>query len=63
MKEEVTDVARRMELINASTSYGGPLQNNDNVNLLSGFSKDFEEMYKAIIVRGDDTYRFFSGYS
>ena len=31
--------------------------------LLQGFAKDFEEMYKALIVRGGDTFKWFSSYS
>jgi hypothetical protein len=65
LKDFITDVGKRMEIINLSTKFGvsggGPQMN--EATLLTTYAKDIEDMIKGVMISGKDTFQLFSMYS
>jgi hypothetical protein len=57
LKDFISNVGKRMEVINLSTKFGviGGAQMNE-ATLLSTYGKDIEEMIKGVMISGKDTF-------
>jgi hypothetical protein len=68
LKDEVSAMDRRMQVLNCQTQFTGASNNalpgmDPLAMVIRDYQKDFLEMHKALAVRGNDTYKWFSAYS
>lgn len=59
----MSNVGKKMEIINLTTRFGGSGPQMNETQLLSTYGKDIEEMIKGVMISGKDTFQLFSMYS